>query len=363
MTKPFEPTTKIAGNILVVDDNSNNLSVLCNMLEGAGYKVRPAISGALALRSARSSPPDLILLDIRMPEMDGYAVCRELQAYEKTQEIPIIFISALQELNDKVAAFRAGAVDYVVKPFQLEEVLARVKTHLLLSQTRSQLQIAYEEMEQRVEKRTKELLAAREQQFQSAQKLRRSLEQTIAAIARALEKRDPYTAGHQKNVSLLATAMAEKLGLSSQQIEGIRLGGLIHDIGKIAVPAEILNRPGALNPIEFDLIRTHPEVGYEIVKDIDFPWPVAEMVYQHHERIDGSGYPNGLKEDDILIESQIIAVADVVEAMSSHRPYRPALGIQTALNELKKYANSFYRSELVDVVVTLFSEDQFSLPK
>jgi putative two-component system response regulator len=345
--------------VLVVDDNPNNLHILCNMLENEGYRVRPALNGSLALRAIKSVLPDIILLDIRMPEMDGYEVCRILRQDPQTHDVPVIFISALQETEDKVNAFKAGGVDYVVKPFQVEEVLARVHTHIALSRTRKALAAAYEVMESKVEERTRELFAAREEQYRAAENLKRSLVQTIEAMGLALEKRDPYTAGHQKAVSHIAVSIAHRLGLPEQQIDGLRLGSLVHDIGKIYVPAEILNRPGALSDAEMNLIRSHPEVGYEIIKGVEFPWPVAEMILQHHERLDGSGYPRGLKGEEILLEAQIMAIADVVEAMSSHRPYRAALGIEAAQEELRCHRGKLYDPDIVDAVLAILAEGNY----
>jgi len=185
------------------------------------------------------------------------------------------------------------------------------------------------------------------EQKESAERLNRALNQAIAAFALTLEKRDPYTAGHQDRVSRLAAAIAKKLGLSQEQLEGLRLGGIIHDIGKIYVPAEILTRPGRLTEVEFAMVKTHAQVGYDIVRNVEFPWPVATIIHQHHERLDGSGYPLGLKGDEILLESQILAVADVVEAMASHRPYRPGLGSQKALDQVREGAGIHYNREAV----------------
>lgn len=189
--------------------------------------------------------------------------------------------------------------------------------------------------------------------------LEQSLLQAIQAIAITVEKRDPYTAGHQSRVAQLAMAIATEMQLPKHQIDGIRLGATIHDIGKISVPAEILSRPGRLAEIEFGIIKTHPDIGYEIVKDIPFPWPIAEMVHQHHERLDGSGYPQGLKGDEIILEARIIAVADVVEAITSHRPYRPALGIEAAIEEISKNKGKWYEPDSVDACVRLIREGRF----
>ncbi|MBZ0105321.1 MAG: PAS domain S-box protein [Sulfuricella denitrificans] len=192
------------------------------------------------------------------------------------------------------------------------------------------------------------------------ERLRQAMEDTIGIIAATLERRDPYTAGHQRRVAQLGVAIAKELGLPTADIEGIHFGGLIHDLGKIAVPAEILSKPGKLTDIEFSLIKAHAQTGYEIVKEVDFPWPVAEMVHQHHERLDGSGYPQGLKGEAIILNARILAVADVVEAMSSHRPYRPSLGVDTALAEIEKNRGKFYDPEITDACVRLFREKGFS---
>ncbi len=169
------------------------------------------------------------------------------------------------------------------------------------------------------------------EQMHNADRLHEALVGTIQAISLTLEKRDPYTAGHQRRVAQLAVAMSRVMGMDEDYVEGVRFGAMIHDFGKIYVPSEILNRPGTLSESEFAIIKTHPDVGYDIIKDIDFPWPVNLMIHQHHERLDGSGYPRGLKSDEISFEAKILMVADVVEAMSSHRPYRPGLGVDAAL--------------------------------
>lgn len=189
--------------------------------------------------------------------------------------------------------------------------------------------------------------------------LQKTLEQAVAAIALTIEKRDPYTAGHQRRTALLATAIAGELGLPPHQVEGLYFGGLVHDIGKINVPVEILNRPGRISALEYQIIKAHPEVGYEIMKDIEFPWPVAQLIRQHHERLDGSGYPLGLKGDAILLESKILAVADVVEAIASHRPYRPALGLDAALEEIESHSGTRYEPKVVEACVRLFREQGY----
>ena len=190
----------------------------------------------------------------------------------------------------------------------------------------------------------------------SLEKMQRILMQSVAALAAALSTRDPYTAEHQKKVVRLAAAIAAEMGLSGEQIEGLEVAGNLHDIGKIHVPLEILSKPGRLTDIEFSYVKTHSQSGYDIIKDIEFPWPVAEIILQHHERLDGSGYPRGLSEDQILVEARILAVADVVEAMASHRPYRPALGIEPALEEITKHKGILYEPAAVEACCRLFRE-------
>jgi PAS domain S-box-containing protein len=193
----------------------------------------------------------------------------------------------------------------------------------------------------------------------SYDQLRETLIATVNTLASTVEMRDPYTAGHQRRVTLLACAIAAEMGLTEDQFDGLRMAGLIHDLGKINVPAEILSKPGRISDIEFSLIRYHPQICYDILKKIELPWPVAKIVLQHHERLDGSGYPQGLKGDEIIMEARILAVADVVEAMASHRPYRPALGIELAFKEITTKKGILYDPEAVDACVRLFSEKRF----
>ncbi|PIX55531.1 MAG: hypothetical protein CO188_11310 [Zetaproteobacteria bacterium CG_4_9_14_3_um_filter_54_145] len=184
---------------------------------------------------------------------------------------------------------------------------------------------------------------------------------TISVVAKAVGARDPYTAGHQRRVAELAAAIATEMGLDEGRIKGIHLGATIHDIGKIQLPAEILSKPGKLSPIEFQLVQTHAASGFDILKDIAFPWPIALIAYQHHERIDGSGYPQGLKGDEICLEARIVAVADVVEAISSHRPYRAGLGVEAALNEIRQGRGRLYDAAAVDACIELIEHKHYKL--
>ena len=190
--------------------------------------------------------------------------------------------------------------------------------------------------------------------------LQKALNGTVKALANTLESKDPYTASHQRRVVQLACALAQELGESPHYIEGMRVMGFLHDLGKIAVPGEILSKPSRLSEYEFNLIKIHPQAGYDILRAIDFPWPVALAVLQHHERLDGSGYPHGLLGHDIIREAKILAVADVVEAIASHRPYRPALGIDRAMAEISRHQGVLYDSAVVQTCLRLFSENRFS---
>jgi PAS domain S-box/uncharacterized domain HDIG len=256
-----------------------------------------------------------------------------------------------------------------------KRIIAMYEDITLRKQTEQELQHSYQNLELQVQERTIELSKINEallveimqrKKVQNAfkegnEKLQRVLNATIRALASAVEKRDPYTAGHQQRVAQLVTAIAHEMKLSEEQVTGVQTAAMIHDIGKIYVPAEILSKPSKLSSFEFMMITVHPQVGYDILKDIEFPWPVADIVLQHHERMDGSGYPHGLKGDAILLESRILIVADVVEAMASHRPYRPALGIDKALDEILHKKGVLYDPVVVDSCINVFMRQGFQL--
>jgi PAS domain S-box-containing protein len=198
---------------------------------------------------------------------------------------------------------------------------------------------------------------------QSLDRLRKATGSIIDVMVMAVEARDPYTSGHQRRVANLARAIAADMGLPRDQIDGLRMAGVVHDLGKISIPAEILTMPRKLSEIEFHLVQSHAQLGHDLIKDIDFPWPIAEMILQHHERLDGSGYPRGLKAEAIMIEAKILAVADVVEAISSHRPYRPARGLDTALEEITQGRGKLYDPAVVDICLKLFREKGFKFER
>lgn len=457
--------------ILIVDDDPVNLAVMSKIIANH-YRVQAVNSGAKCLEVANSEPcPDLILLDIQMPEMNGYQVLKELKQNPATKHIPIIFVTASQTTEDEEKGLKLGAVDFFVKPIRPVILQARIKTQLLIKHAENTLRDKNKSLETKVsdnEQRFKHVIEAvpaaiyetslpelkiffycskidestefNHQQFNQGmvnwyeqihpedkgqikqqllnltqkhettfqleyrmfhkdkgtivwfedngtieydstgeaqrifgslikindrkaaeQKLQESFEATIKAVSQALGKRDPYTATHQSNCARIAKAIAEQLKFDTKMVNGIYQAAAIHDIGKIYLPSEILNKPSRLSDAEFGLIKTHAQVGYDIIKDVKFPWPIADAILQHHERLDGSGYPNALKKKEICIEAKVLAVADVVDAMSSDRPYRKGLGIGAALSELELNRGKYYDTKIVDACLTLFREKNFSI--
>ncbi|HHF51731.1 MAG TPA: HD-GYP domain-containing protein, partial [Candidatus Aminicenantes bacterium] len=200
---------------------------------------------------------------------------------------------------------------------------------------------------------------AEKQIKKSLENQREVIEGVAQAMAFTIETRDPYTAGHQRRVTTLAVRIAKEMKLEQDKIEGIRMASTLHDIGKIYIPAEILSKPGKISEVEHNMIKTHPKVGADILKSIEFPWPVSDIVRQHHERMDGSGYPDGLSGEEILIEARILAVADVIEAMASHRPYRAALSLEDALNEIRRNKGILYDEKAAEAAIKVCSEEDF----
>lgn len=207
-----------------------------------------------------------------------------------------------------------------------------------------------------------ELLRAEEAIKGYVAKLEHAMRSTLEVVSKMVELRDPYTRGHERRVGEICAAIGTEIGLPDERIEGLRVAGGVHDVGKIAAPAEILSKPSQLTPAEYELVKQHAQLGYEILKDVEFPWPVAQVAWQHHERMDGSGYPRGLKGDEILIEARILAVADTVEAMSSHRPYRAGLGIDNALAEIERGGGTLYDPNVAGACLRLFREKGYTLP-
>ena len=327
-------------HFLLVDDDKRTLRWLERVLSARDYKISFAGDGNEALSIIRKChrsdvPVDIVITDVKMPGMDGVELLKKIKRYYPS--IAVIVMTGFAEDFTYEKVIESGASDFFQKPINSKELMLRLeralKERILLAERN----------------RTDEELK------ESFEKLRRSQEQTVAALASTAEIRDPYTSGHQMRVTKLACFIAEHMGLSAELIEGLRIAGLLHDIGKISVPAEILSKPGKITKDEYNIIKNHCQVGYDILKEIEFQWPVAKIVLQHHERMDGSGYPLGIKGEEIILEARILAVADVIEAMSSHRPYRPGLGLDKALEEIIEKRGILFDPMVVDACLELSS--------
>jgi PAS domain S-box-containing protein len=485
--------------ILIVDDQPQNIELLEAYLAPQDYEIITAANGEEALEKLSGNQIDLMLLDIMMPGMDGFEVTRRVRQDDIHRLLPIILVTALREKEDRVKGIEAGCDDFISKPVDRMELLARVRA-LLKVKAYSDLMNNYQkELESDVAVRTKELkqalddlqqditerklaeeaLRVSEEKYRTVienakeaivvtqdmkvvfvnragvdmigysekiltpkpftdfihpddlnmvvdhhirrlkgedlrsvysfrilsedgtvkwvelntaviqwkkrpatlnflsditerkqaeeellltiKSLKKAFGTIIQVMVSAIEMRDPYTAGHQLRVAHLACAIAAEMALPQEIMDGIQMAGSIHDVGKLSIPAEILSKPTKLTNLEFSLIKEHALIGYEMLKDVESPWPLAQIVYQHHERMDGSGYPRKLKGDEILLEARIMAVADVVEAMASHRPYRAALGVDAALEEIEKNKGTFYDAAVSDACLKLFREKGYKL--
>ena len=321
--------------ILIVEDERIVAEDIKISLQRLGYSVPgTAVSGVEAVKKAEDMQPDLVLMDIVLAgEMDGI----EASALIRSRfEIPVVYLTACSDQKTLKKAKITDPFGYIIKPYENKDLKTIVEMAL------------YKQKMENILKEREKIL-------------RKNLIETVKALALAVEMRDIYTAGHQRKVSNLACNIAEEMGLPEEQVDGLRMAGPVHDVGTIQILTEILIKPDHLSQFESYMVKMHPQFGYDILRAIEFPYPVAQIVLQHHERMDGSGYPESLSGENILPEARILAVADVVEAMSTPRPYRPALGINTALEEISKDKSILYDPEAVDACLNLFHEKKFKL--
>ncbi len=326
---------KPAYNILIVEDDEAHAELIQRSFEAHPASFNLSIKANLVSSQIylQTNLPDIVLCDWLLPDGQGMEL---IPGNHEDSDFPVILMTSHGNEELAVGAIKAGALDYIVKS---PETFSQMPDFVIRS---------LREWEHIVARRKAE------------KKLEQILLQTVETLALMVEKRDPYTSGHQKKVSQLACAIAREMKLDDKTMQGIYIASILHDIGKISIPAEYLSKPGRLDPVEFTIIKSHPQVAYEMLKTIEFDSPVARIVEQHHEKCNGSGYPYGLKQKDILLEARIVTVADVVEAISSHRPYRPALGIEAALKEITQHAGVLYDKDVVKVCLDLFRNKGFS---
>jgi putative two-component system response regulator len=322
-------------DVLIVDDTLANLQLLTSLLKEEGYKVRPASSGAMALMAIEKKSPDLILLDIKMPDLDGYEVCEKLKHNPQTQAIPIIFISALNDVNDKVKAFSVGGVDYINKPFQFEEVKARVSTHLKLR--------SYQlEMEKKVAQGVEKINVLNQEIIDTQREL-------IFTMGEICETHSHETGMHVKRVAEYSYLLASLYG--SEDAELIHQATPMHDVGKVAIPDTILSKAGSLTTEEWSVMQSHTTLGFQVLASSERPLlkMAAQIAHEHHEKWNGTGYPQGLKGDSISFAARVTAVADVFDALGSARCYKDAWELPRILDYMKQKSGEQFEPKLVEL--------------
>ncbi|MEO5377408.1 MAG: two-component system response regulator [Magnetococcus sp. DMHC-6] len=337
------PISTLRKTVLIVDDTSENVDILKGILL-PHYRIQVATNGRLALKVAMSAtPPDLILLDVMMPIMDGYEACRLLKQDERTQLIPILFVTAKSEIEDEIRGFELGAADYLVKPVSPPIVLARVKTHLAMHDQRKLLA-------DQVEVRTAQLNIRNIE-------LEETRQEVIRQLGRAAEYRDNETGMHVMRMSRYAHLLALKLGLSEPEANLLMMAAPMHDLGKIGIPDHILLKPGKLTEEEFAIIQTHAQMGYDIigVQNSEIMTMGGVIALTHHEKWNGRGYPNKLAGEDIPLVGRLCAIADVFDALTSSRPYKKAWSIEDAFGLITKEAGEHFDPKLAHMFVELRS--------
>lgn len=319
-----------AGTVLVVDDLKTNVRMLEQALAKDGYTILTAYSGADALLVVQRERPDLVLMDIRMPGRDGIEVCRQLKHEPATRLMPIVLMTGFSSAEDRIGAIEAGADDFLAKPVDVAELRARVKSLVRLKRYTDDLD---------------------------------SAESVIMSLARTIEARDPNTEGHCERLARFAVTLGARLGLPEDDLAALHRGGHLHDIGKVAVPDAVLRKPGPLTDEEYDVIKRHTVVGDELLGSLRSMRRVRSVVRHHHERLDGTGYPDGLKGEDVPLLAQIVGVVDVYDALTSIRPYKPAWSPLRAYEALREeVAKGWRRADLVELLISLGESGQLGVP-
>ena len=343
--------------VLIVDDEKNIRTTLQAFLADQGYQVDVAGDVDVALKLLAAADYDVVVSDIILPRNSGITLIEKIR--QAAPDVQVILITGKPTVEMAVAAVRAGGRDYLTKPVSKNAILRSVGHAAQIKKIEDEKR-RLENVNRDYQSSLEKLVKARTNELEAALA---ELSQTIEGVFRAMEitveSRDPYTAGHQRRVAKLSRAIGAEMELEEERLKAIRYSALIHDLGKIAVPAEILSKPSSLSDTEMNLVKSHPRVAFDILKGIHFVWPIADIVLQHHERMNGSGYPQGLRDSQIIMEARILSVADVVEAMTSHRPYRPALGLDKALAEISQGQGRLYDQEVVQACLHVFRDKDF----
>ncbi len=329
--------------VLIVDDNRTNIDILVQALSSS-FKLGVALNGRKAIDYVLNHPVDLMLLDVVMPDMDGFTVCRKLKDNPNTSDIPIIFLTAMDASKDKNKGFQVGAVDYITKPFDITEVKARVKTHLMLKAAQEELNIQKLYLEEQVRERTREL---EETQVE-----------IINRLGLASEYRDEHTGHHVQRISEYCRLLGKAAGLPKEEYELLALASTMHDAGKIGIADDILLKPGSLTEEEWKEMKKHSAIGAKLLSGSSSKlMQVAELIARtHHERWDGTGYYNGLKGEEIPLYGRIVGICDVFDALVSERPYKNAWSVERALKEIKAWRGTHFDPKLVDLFLSLEAE-------
>jgi putative nucleotidyltransferase with HDIG domain len=356
-------------SILIVDDEESILNSFQRVLADEDYEVHTVNNGSEGLNKLRTAqkPYSVIVSDQRMPEMSGVQFFA--QAKDIFPDAVRILLTGYADSDAIIDAINKGGVHlYFTKPLREEEILLHIKQSLskveilaenkrlveLIKIKNQELVKLNKTLEKKANDRTNDLLAQTEKLKDSYKKSQLILDGIVKTLSKIVETRDPYTSGHEDQVAKIACKIAKEMKLTEEQVSSIYISATLHDIGKISVPSEILTKPSVLTNLERAIIKTHCKVANDILANIEFPYPVAEIIYQHHERMDGSGYPRGLKGDNIALEARIIGVADVIDAMASYRPYRPALGVDAAIEEITKFRGVTYDPSVVDACLKIY---------